>query len=195
MNPVPGWMTIEDLNAIDKIASQVPLGAPVLEIGSFLGRSSVQWAARLPASRIVCVDAWQGAPQDYVERWYLEQCWGDHKDFHMDKPMFNQFLYNTKHFTNIIPIRTQSTEFVWHWPQPPAVIFIDGDHTDHGVNADLNCCYTQWGATNDTIICGHDYNPTFNNSVHRQVTHFAASNRMVVQHHEGSTVFELKRMP
>lgn len=188
-------MTPEDLSAIDHISARVPLGAPVLEIGSFLGRSSVQWAARLPASRIICVDAWQGCPEDYVERWYLEQCWGDHTNFHMDKPMFNQFLRNTREFTNIVPVRVISTEFIWHWLQPPGVIFIDGDHTDEGVKADLNACYTAWAAHPDTIICGHDYNPTFNNSVHRQVHQFAHDHNMVVHHHAGSTVFELRKTP
>lgn len=192
MNPVPGWMTDHDLAAIDQICTRVPLGAPVLEIGSFLGRSSVQWAARLPSSRIVCVDAWQGTPQDYVERWYLEQCWGDHALMRMDQPMFPQFLYNTRDFTNIIPIRSPSTEFTWVWNKSPAVIFIDGDHTDAGVRDDLLACHTRWQSSPHTIICGHDYNPKFHNSVFRQVTKYAHTLGLMVYHHEGSTIFEMR---
>lgn len=193
MNPVPGWMTDQDLAAIDNICIRVPLGAPVLEIGSFLGRSSVQWAARLPSSRIICVDAWQGAPADYVETWYLEQCWGDHALMNMKSAMFPQFLHNTRDFTNIVPVRISSREFTWVWRTPPHVIFIDGDHTDMGVRCDLESCYENWGATSDTIICGHDYNPQFNNSVVRQVTQFASDHGLEVIHHEGSTIFELRK--
>jgi hypothetical protein len=111
MNPVPGWMTDADLQAIDRICAQVPLGAPVLEIGSFLGRSSIQWAARLPSSKIVCVDA----------------------------------------------------------------------------------CLTRWCAQPHTIICGHDYNPNFHNSVYRQVNAFASTHAFEVVHHDASTVFELRK--
>lgn len=186
-------MTDADLRAIDTICAQVPLGANVLEIGSFLGRSSIQWAARLPASRIVCVDAWQGVPTDYVERWYLEQCWGDHTLLHMDQPMFPQFLYNTRHFLNIVPVKMTSQEFSWVWHTSPHVIFLDGDHTDMGVKADLNACLTRWCAQSHTIICGHDYNPNFTNSVYRQVTVFAASHGFQIVHHEASTVFELRK--
>ena len=193
MNPVPGWMTDADLQAIDTICAQVPLGAHVLEIGSFLGRSSIQWAARLPTSRIVCVDAWQGVPTDYVERWYLEQCWGDHTLLHMNLPMFPQFLHNTRHFMNIVPVRMTSQEFTWVWPISPHVIFLDGDHTDVGVKADLDACLTRWCAQPHTIICGHDYNPNFHNSVYRQVTAFAALHGFQIVHHETSTVFELRK--
>jgi MMP 1-O-methyltransferase len=192
-NQTPGWMTDHDLAAIDQICTRVPPGGLVLEIGSFLGRSAVQWARALPQSRIICVDAWNGAPQDYIERWYLEQCWGDLKDLHMDKPMMPQFLYNTKEYPNIMPVKSLSTEFTWVWPTPPHVIFIDGDHTDAGVRSDLDACFTRWCASSNTIICGHDYNPDFNNSVFRQVTAFAAEHNMKIVHHTGSTVFELRR--
>lgn len=192
-NPLPGWMTQGDLQAINQICSQVMLGTPILEIGSFLGRSTIQWAAQLPCSKVVCVDAWQGAPKDYVETWYLEQCWGDHKFMNMDQPMFPQFLKNTRDFTNIVPIRMSSTEFEWVWHMPPKVIFIDGDHTDSGVKSDLEACYKRWCSTSDTIICGHDYNPKFNNSVVRQVSQFAQLHHMQIQHYPDTTVFQLKR--
>jgi len=192
MNHLPGWMTDAELAAIDDICKLVPLGAPVLEIGSFLGRSTIQWAARLPASRIICVDTWQGYPQDYIEDWYLQQCHGDHRFLRKDMTLFRQFLRNTRRFTNVYPMRVNSREFEWVWAEPPGVIFIDGDHTDEGVKADLEAVYTRWHANSDTIICGHDYNTQFNNQVKRMLEPMAAAWNKHIENPINTTIFLLK---
>ena len=193
MNNVPGWMSDPDLEAINNICARVSPGAYILEIGSFLGRSSAQWASNLPTSTIICVDAWIGVPTDYLPIHYLDQCQGDRMQLYPNNPTFNQFLNNMRHHSNIIPIRMNSQEFSWVWNESPAVIFIDGDHTDDGVKSDLDSCFTKWQAQPHTIICGHDYDINWNTGVYRQVNSFATTYGYEVILHNSSTVWELRK--
>lgn len=190
MNPVPGWMSAVELKEIDRLSSLLQPHDSILEIGSFLGRSAVQWAVNHPFGRVVCVDPWVGNPQDYIDLYWIEKCDGDRSKVQLDQPTYKQFLTNTKHCTNILPVKMRSEDFEWYFNSPPSLIFVDADHTYDGVIKDLDLCLLKWQAAASTIICGHDYNLE---SVKMAVHNFALCHGYDVSCATDSTIWIMRK--
>lgn len=59
---IPGWMTRNELEWLREMALRMPPGAVVVEIGSWMGRSTA--AIAVPHVNLICVDTWGGIPGD-----------------------------------------------------------------------------------------------------------------------------------
>lgn len=189
-NEIPGWMTEEELAGINAIADTLKPESWVLEIGSFLGRSAVQWAAHKNVSRVVCVDAWMGMPRDYG--YALDAC--DYREkIVLDLPILDQFVLNTFQIKEIYPVRYYSQEFVWRFNKKPSVIFIDGDHSETGLAHDLNRAFSNdWGyMPGKTIIAGHDYDHSHIPHIKPMVDAFAYERGLGAPRVMGGMVFAL----
>ena len=61
---IAGWMSESDLKAIEWMASQVPSNGIVLEIGSFLGRSTWAWCKSVPpGTQVIAIDSFSWLPE------------------------------------------------------------------------------------------------------------------------------------
>lgn len=130
---IPGWMNKHDFQAIEALAACIPPQGVVVEIGSYLGRSSWSWAQSVhPSVKVYCIDPW---PDNHL-------------------PQFKEYV---KDCPNIIPIQGSSPTMPWNKDLRPDLVFIDGNHYSPHIENDL-AFWTQQLNQNG-ILCGHDFNP------------------------------------
>jgi hypothetical protein len=152
MNDILGYMSRSELRVITSWAKSVPENGVIVELGSFFGRSAVEWANNVhPSTKIYCVD------------WFLEDLlinWGDETEptYPVKGQTYNiweSFLKNTKDYKNIFPIRGKCPENITYPGDIIDVLFIDLHHQNPEDIDSLNFFmpYMKPGG----VICGHDY--------------------------------------
>ena len=120
---IKSHLTTGELIALNRLA----LGKEtILEIGSYIGASTCCLGAAMEKSgfgRVFCIDTWNNDAMTEGSR-----------------DTYTEFLKNTESFALfIIPIRGFSTEVAKHIAiktNHVDLLFIDGDHSYHGVKAD-----------------------------------------------------------
>jgi predicted O-methyltransferase YrrM len=160
VNSVKGFLTSGDIAFLFHLGKDVPAGGRYLEVGSFMGLSSIIVANALIASlnfdaRVYCVDTWKGSQE------------------HQDIPevqtdsLYRTFLNNV---TNarvspfIRPIQMPSASAAEQWREPPLdIVFVDGDHSLDGCYTDISSWLPNL-ARNGRML-GHDAVP--NGGVHK----------------------------
>ena len=139
---VKGWFHHADL-MLAMLTAEQPLLA--VELGSYRGASAIPQARTLAewGGRLVCVDPWRDFPGSYEQ---IQQ---------------NVARYG---LTNVDLWRMRSVEAAHRWPEAeverPAWIYVDGDHSDAGVQADLEAWWPL--LAEGGLILGDDYgNPDY----------------------------------
>lgn len=133
------------------LASQIPAGGIVVEIGTNEGKSAAFMAfgllhARNAMAQVHCVDLWSlgGETQQVNYR-------GPHKH--------GRFLRNMERLElhNVTGHMAESTAFAANWRQPIDLLFIDAGHSYDAVRAD----YEAWSGfvKPGGFIAFHDYMP------------------------------------
>lgn len=138
---IPTHMTSRELHWLYESARRLAPGANIIEIGSYLGASSVYLAAGLGdgGGRLHCVDTWQNegmleGPGNTMDR----------------------FLSNTAGLSqSITTTRMRSQDALVTMPGPFQLAFVDGDHSYEGVRADLRLLEPRM--TPDGILALHDW--------------------------------------
>ncbi len=188
---VAGWMAPKELDVLRDLAARHQPRV-VVEIGSFVGRSSLAWAQALPDATIYCIDLFG---DDFI-RGILKQ--GNLLDpdlTHEDRwrTLYSLFLENTWGHENIRHLRCDSRQLkeLWHGGKVD-LFFIDGHHSFELVIADLNTARS----LRADVICGHDYGyPGYGGPEHKGVTaavdQFAYIHAYKLVHHIGTSIFEL----
>lgn len=131
---IPGWMSEVELVWLAEQASKHQI---ILEIGSFLGRSTRALADNTPGI-VYAVDHWYGPKEISMVPWEREA-------------LYDQFLSNMNGLIEsrkVIPVRGNSITV--QIPQMPDMVFIDGDHSYEVVKVDLE----RWKDV--SFLCGHD---------------------------------------
>lgn len=149
---VPGWMKEFDLQVVEKLAQRVPPKGSMVEIGSFLGRSSIAWAMSVhPSVSVTCIDLW--GTRGWFEGRRQSQPDGDLALY--SGSYEGTFRKMTGGYSNIHGIKGNSTAEYGLWDQD--LIFLDGDHHFAGVKADLE----NWSERLKPggLLCGHDFGP------------------------------------
>lgn len=173
-NEILGYMHEHELNVLEQFAYTVPKGGKIVEVGSFLGRSSVCFALSAPEATVYCVDE------------FSDKDWICHININSDGdnyieakcPIFGQayntkkeFLKNTQHIPNIVQIQGYSPHQIIYENGEIDLFFLDAGHQNP--NDWDNICYWVPLVKSGGIICGHDYSHEFPNviqNVHRLET-------------------------
>jgi len=122
----------------------------VVELGSWLGKSTIWIARMLPKDgRVYAVDTWLGS-QEQV-----------HQEDPRLPTLYEQFLSNIIHqglTDKIVPIRITSVEAGQRWPSDiiPDIVYLDASHEEFDVYQDLTTWYPVIGDTG--VLCGDDFN-------------------------------------
>jgi len=132
-------MTGEELFKLHFFASSLQEESVFVEIGSYLGASSIFIASGLnESSKLYCVDTWQNDAM--TER---------------NRDTFLQFVKNVKKYkTRIIPIRKTSVDAAKNFDLKIDALFIDGDHSYEGVKEDVSTWLSKMKS--NSLIVFHD---------------------------------------
>jgi predicted O-methyltransferase YrrM len=151
---IQGWFDYEDVfdQCIDQLSQKLQRPLVVVEIGAWLGKSSHYLVDRHSEKcDIFIVDTWQGSDDEMETNHKL----ADERDIFVD------FMKNMKiHYGKFTPIRALSTDAANIFEDHSVdFIFIDGDHSYHGVKSDIKAWLPKLAIQG--IIAGHDYSGSF----------------------------------
>lgn len=181
---IPGWMSHDELNHIEQLAASVPEYGNVLEIGSFMGRSTFAWAKSIPPSAIIhCVDTWDALPVINLDTL---------KGIRPSVPFntIENFLRYTEDCHNIITYQGKSVMINDFQPRNFDIVFLDADHTNPVFHNDLISGYTL--VTLGGLLCGHDFVRNRCPDVVNEVTKFAARLNLPVQTSNTSMIWAIR---
>jgi len=136
---IQGWTTYPELTWLYETAKNM---TSIAEVGSWKGRST---HALLSGCKGVvhAIDHFYGSKNEEGAHWEAK---GD--------AVYNQFLENTKQFTNLKVNRKDSLEAANDYPDKHFdMTFIDAEHTYEGVSNDIK----NWLPKTRILVCGHDY--------------------------------------
>jgi len=135
------WTTQRELRELYRLAASCPPGATAVEIGSYLGASTIYLAAGLKQvhGRLVCVDTWNNETMPEGER-----------------DTFEEFERNISRLRDrIVPVRKRSEELTQQDIGAEVdFVFIDGEHSYEAVRRDFECILPMLSAR--ALVAFHD---------------------------------------
>lgn len=146
---IPGQISEFQLRAIETIATLVPEGGNVVEVGSLFGKSSYAWAKSVNSSvQVYCVDPWEGNEGIRPLEKRLNIKYG-----------IEQFKAYTKDCDNITALKGYSPRDFIKWDKAVDLYYEDAVHTNPVLRQNLEFWVSH--LTPNGIICGDDYRPRF----------------------------------
>lgn len=151
---IDGWFGLDEGAWIAKQAKKLPVGAKVLEVGSWHGRSSRFIADNLPeGGQLWCVDTWIGSSGEPEMHGSAHYDRGDHAHQWWWCNLQEHMLAG-----RVIPVRMHSdnaAHTLAYLKMEFDMIFIDGDHGEEGIKTDVEA----WTPLlkEGGLLCGHDY--------------------------------------
>ncbi|MFT4553013.1 MAG: putative O-methyltransferase YrrM [Chlamydiales bacterium] len=183
---IPGFMSIPDLEVLEQLAQQVPAKGIIVEIGSFMGRSSWTLAKSCDSSvQVHCVDPW---PKYTLTDEDLESMAGYTEGLKLE---FSTFKKNVQDCPNITAIEGCSTEVEWPEDKLIDLLFIDGDHESPGVENDMECWFKRLKP--EGILVGHDFNLASFPDVCRAVISKAEKENLAFKLFESSAIWLIEK--
>ena len=163
---VPGWMDDEELVYLAGEASRHAL---IVEVGSWMGRSTCAMAANTQG-RVIACDTWAGSPE--------------HADMLKDKSprwLKEQFLAHAGQYENMVPFQCESVALAYAFGKLgiyPDMVFLDAGHDYESVKADI-LAWKPLLRSSNSVMCGHDYSDQYWPGVKRAVTELVPKFRTV----------------
>ncbi len=146
---IPGQVSEFQLRAIEVVASLIPSGGRVVEVGSLFGRSSWAWAKSVdPTVTVHCIDPWEKNLGVRAMERRLGITYG-----------LDSFLRFTKDCPNIEAHQGYSPKDFSDWTSEVDLYYEDAVHTDPMLARNLDFWTEKLRPTG--IICGDDYRPRF----------------------------------
>jgi len=160
---VPGWMSLEDLEILNRLASCVPKNGNILEVGCFTGRSTLALFYGKPASaKLEVVDTFEVVFKEdcyypvHIDRWNID---GSQSKIQAIKEIAEQtgswleaFKYCvTPEIFDQITVNI-STSYDYKITKHFDMIFIDANHQLEDVLYDIRKYSTE-----NTLIVGDDF--------------------------------------
>lgn len=118
--------------ALYELAKLVPEDLAIVEVGSFKGKSTAYLAQGGKdgfGARVFAVDPWDLPGTVYGKHGYNTP---------IVRESFERQLKSVRLWSRVTPVQAFSVDAAREWDGPPiGLLFIDGDHTESGVRADL----------------------------------------------------------
>jgi hypothetical protein len=111
----------------------------IVELGSYMGESSLIFSQEFPNGKIICIDSWEGG--------FDESDSASHADY-ID--VEKQFDLRLSSVNNITKLKGYSTDFTIECD----MVYIDACHKYECVMNDIK----HWNPLTKKVISGHDYN-------------------------------------
>ena len=155
-----GFMPPEEGLALYRTAAAYAARGPVLEIGTYCGKSTIYLAAaaRDADQVVVTVDHHHGSEENQPGWEYHDSTLVDERTGMLDTlPHFRATLAATGLESHVVAVVGRSAQVAELWRTPLGMLFIDGGHTDAAVQADYEG-WTPWVAPGGALAI-HDVFP------------------------------------
>jgi hypothetical protein len=133
---VKGWLSLVEQSLLYDLACQVPAEGTIVELGSWMGRSTILLAAgslSKPRATVYAVDLF--ANVGVTSNLYQPFLDAEDPDY---LPRFEENIRGAGVDSIVVPIRGETTEAAARWDGPPIdLLFIDADHSFEGVRRDF----------------------------------------------------------
>lgn len=156
-----GFMPVTEGLALYAAATEAAaLGLPLLEVGTYCGRSTILLAdaARAAGVSVITVDHHRGSEEQQPGWDYHDPATVDPELGRMDTlPTFRRTLHRAGLEDHVIAVVGRSPQVAAVWRTPVGLVFIDGGHTDEHANAD----YEGWAphVADGGLLVIHDVFP------------------------------------
>lgn len=138
---VRGFLHPDEGRALHDAAASVARVGPVLEVGSYCGRSTV-WlgsACRSTGNVLFAIDHHRGSEEHQLGEAYHDPALYDAEVAAMDSfPEFRRTLTRAGLLGCVVPIVAGSALAARCWATPLGMVFIDGGHSDAAARTDLD---------------------------------------------------------
>ena len=157
----PGFMPLEEGLALHEAATRAAEhGLPLLEVGTYCGRSTILLAAAARAAKTVAVtvDHHRGSEEQQPGWEYHDPSLVDPEVGRMDTlPTFRRALFHAGLEEHVVAVVGRSPQVAALWNHPLGLVFVDGGHTDEHATAD----YEGWvpHLAVDGLLVIHDVFP------------------------------------
>jgi len=183
---VPGYLNEEDIDAIEQLVKKIPDTGTIVEVGTFLGKSAVEWSKNTAKQnknyKIICIDSFNSPIEILQDLLNTADFVVPDSDSH-----FQMFRHYTKHYSNIVALEAFFNED-FEFNQQVDLLFEDSDHTQRTLNHALPFW---WSRINPGgILSGHDY---YLREVKTAVDVFAMINNLEVKLFSGSSIWYIEK--
>lgn len=140
---VKGYLTEDEGKALFQFALEAASLGPILEIGSFCGKSAVYLgtACKIRGVTLFTVDHHMGSEEQQPGQLYFDPEIYDENKGQIDSfPLLRKTLRETDLEGTVVPMVTWSNIAARNWATPLSLIFIDGGHSYDSVFND----YRYW---------------------------------------------------
>jgi MMP 1-O-methyltransferase len=132
---VEGWTTPDELISLGKISWDLPHNAKIVEIGSFLGRSSIiiSGSRKMKGSGILhCIDPFDASGEEYSVQTYKNI---ERQSVLTLRSRFDQHIRQSE-LEAWVKVHAGTAESVAiGWTEPIDMLFLDGDQSPDGVRS------------------------------------------------------------
>ena len=140
------WLPVASQTVLTILVDSIKdIPGPIVEVGSWEGRSTVAIANADPTRTVHAVDTWQGSPGEVSA------------DLAADRDVFAQFQTNIDAMTdgNVEAHRMDWRDYIATIREPIAMLFVDGLHTRPEVYATIKTFWPYLAP--HAVICGDDF--------------------------------------
>ncbi len=139
-----GFMPLDEGDLLHRLARQRLPHGPVLEVGTYCGKSAVYLgaAAREVGGTVFTVDHHRGSEENQPGWEYHDPTLVDREVGRIDTlGHFRRTIVRAGLEEQVVAVVGRSTTVSAHWRTPLSLLFVDGGHTDEHATAD----YEGWG--------------------------------------------------
>ncbi len=155
-----GFMPEDEGDLLHQLARRRLIHGPVLEVGTYCGKSAVYLgaAARAVGGTVFTVDHHRGSEENQPGWEYHDETLVDRDSGRIDTlGHFRRTLTRAGLEEHVVAVVGRSTTVSAHWRTPLSLLFIDGGHTDEHVTND----FEGWGrwVSRGGLLVIHDVFP------------------------------------
>ena len=142
IDQIKGFLAADEAQALYDQALRVSTAGPVLEIGSYCGKSTIYLglACKSTASTVFALDHHRGSEEHQQGEYFHDPDLYDAAEGVMDS--FREFRRNIRGAALddvVVPVVAGSDVAARHWQTPLAMVFIDGGHSLEAALTDYRC--------------------------------------------------------
>ena len=140
VNTIKGFMDDDEAMRLFELAKQASLAGPVLEIGSYCGRSAciMGLACKKHKGILYSLDHHNGSEEQQPGEEYFDSELFDERTGQVNTfPFFREALKKTDLEDTVIPIVSKSIVAGKMWKTPLSMVFIDGGHSFEAAYTDF----------------------------------------------------------